>query len=238
MRRLVLLIATAVGLLAAAPAHAASPPTDGNCTTGTSGSYPAVSCLNKTWHCSTKQNHTQVNVKIDSPAAKLDAVHLDSGCTGVIRLTITTNSGDGVKVHAGAHDLVVWGGAVHPGSSAIICTGKTGIVHQDGIQAMGGNHVTFEWFRVWCPSGNNGGLYVHHGAGDTAGQPTAIVCDHCDLFENNAAFHIGPGAVSSGARFSKLHDGKTAASPPNCRRIDKEAVDPVDEENTCLTPKG
>jgi hypothetical protein len=237
MRRLTLALLLLLAFPAAAHATPPTPPADGTCSTGTTTSgYPAVSCLNTTWHCKTKQAHTQVTVNITN-GQHVDGIHLDAGCTGVIRIYIHTNGADGIKVHAGVHDLQVYGGPVRPGTAALVCSGKIGIVHQDGVQAMGGLRVTFKWFKVWCPSGNNGGIYVHHGAGDTPGQPTDIVCEHCDLMEANAAFHIGPGAVRSGARFSLLHTSRTKASPPNCRRIDKGAVDPVDESNTCLTPK-
>lgn len=241
---LILLAAACAAVLGSASSRSSAapltPPANGTCAAGTVAGYPAVSCLNKTWHCSSLQKHTQVHVTIKDSPTKLDAVHLDSGCTGVVRITITTDSGDGVKVHGGAHDLSVWGGTTTSCGdnrcAAIICTAKHGIVHQDGIQAMGGERVTFRWFKVWCPTGNNGALYVHGGAGGQS-TPTDIVCEWCDLYEANAAIHIGPGAVRSGARWSTLHDSKTNASPANCRRIDKLAVDPIDVANTCLTPK-
>jgi hypothetical protein len=119
----------------------------------------------------------------------------------------------------------------------VVCTAKTiADVHQDGTQAMGGAFVTLSWFKVWCPTGNNGGVFFNGGAG-MHGWPYYVICDHCDLFENNAPFNIGPGSWHSGVRFSLLHDGKTPASPANCRRISADAVEPVDQANTCLTPK-
>src|SRR5438128_1814647 len=69
-----------------------------------------------------------------------DAVHLDSGCSGNMTLHVTTGSDDGIKVHEGAHDLTVNG--------SVTCNGRDGTVHQDGIQAMGGQRVTFNIFVV------------------------------------------------------------------------------------------
>jgi hypothetical protein len=186
--------------------------------------------VTSTWHCKGPMNHQEVFVDIDAPGAHEDAIHLDEGCTGSLIVHVTTNSADGMKVHDGAHDLRVKGD--------ITCTAKYGEVHQDGVQAMGGSKVTLGGskpgaFRVDCPTGNNGGLFVNAGRGGN-GTPSDIVCDHCDLREGNAALHVGPDSLRSGARNSVLHRGTGEAAPENCRRIDHAAVDPVDEGNTCV----
>jgi hypothetical protein len=218
---------------------AAAAPEDGTCVAGTIAGYPSVSCVNKTWHCTGRQRHTQVHVTIHEAPQKLDGIHVDAGCTGVFRATIQTDSGDGIKLHAGAHDLQIWGGPIRPAedhsNAAIICTGKFGQVHQDGVQAMGGDRINLMYFKIWCPSGNNGGIFFAGGIGGSI--PRYIQCWWCDLMEANAAFHISARSVGSGVRFSKLHTARTKSSPPNCRRIDNDAVDPVDIDNTCLTPK-
>jgi hypothetical protein len=287
MRRILLILAALGVLLAlgAAPAVASArsvmlappaPPASGTCTTGTIGSYPAVSCFNKTWHCTGHQAYTQVNIKIVDPPARTDGFHIDSGCGGNIRISCTTNNADCGKVHSGSgsqarcpssgeltvggvkvscpagrfvgcgpprpvrvgevvtHELV---GPCLTIRGKILCLAKTiADVHQDGIQAMGGAFVLYSWLKVWCPTGNNGGNFFNSGKGAALG-PYYVICDHCDLFENNAPFNIGPGSWHSGVRFSLLHDGKTPASPANCRRISADAVEPVDQANTCLTPK-
>jgi hypothetical protein len=219
----------------------ATPPANGTCVTGTIAGYPSVSCLNKTWHCTTRQRHTQVHVTIKDAPQKLDGIHVDAGCTGFMRVTVVTDGGDGLKLHTGAHDLEIWGGPVvgcqvDGRCAAVLCTAKYGQVHQDGVQAMGGRDIRLMYFKVWCPSGNNGGIFFNGGKGGN-GVPTNVVCWWCDLMEGNAAFNIGPGSNNSGVRFSRLHTGRNPASPANCRRIDKTAVSPVDIENTCLTPK-
>jgi hypothetical protein len=190
---------------------------------------PPPIVTNSTWHCKSAMDHQEVTVHIDAPNAHMDAIHLDEGCTGSLIVHVTTNSADGIKVHNGAHDLNVKGD--------ITCTDKFGIVHQDGVQAMGGERVTFGGkkagaFKVHCPTGNNGGLWVNEGSGEN-GVPTDIVCDHCDLFEKNAALHVA-NSIRSGARNSVLHHGTSPSSPADCRRINPVAIDPVDENNVCI----
>ena len=93
----------------------------------------------RTWRCNGLVDLDLVKVTIDG--SKEDAVHLNRGCTGVIRrLEITGTGGDGVKVHADAHDLEILGGRIDCGPKA---RGK----HQDAIQAMGGTRVTFRRHR-------------------------------------------------------------------------------------------
>lgn len=182
-----------------------------------------VALVGKQWHCTGPQDNTQVNVDM-AAGTNQDAIHLDAGCTGVIRVGIVTGARDGIKIHAGAHDLEIWG--------TITCTEKAGIVHQDGVQAMGGTRVTLKWLRIRCPTGNNGGLFVNAGKGQRS-VPTDIVCEHCDVFEGNAAIHVGPSSLRSGARDSTLWRGTGRAAPRNCTRIDKGAQEPVNTGNTC-----
>jgi hypothetical protein len=188
-----------------------------------SGTYTSH---NKTFKC---KGHvapgTTVTVVIDN-GSHTDGVHLDDGCTGgPLIVHVKTDGADGVKVHKGAHDLIVKGG--------VRCAGKHGSVHQDGVQAMGGMRVTFEGFNVHCATGNNGGFWVNAGKNKRS-IPTDIVCDHCDLFERNAALHIGPNSLRSGAKNSRLHHGTSPSSPSNCARINKGAQDPIATNNTCV----
>jgi len=185
---------------------------------------------NKTWHCTGPQHNTVVHVTIDSADLKIDAVHLDAGCTGTLTVNVDTNSGDGVKIHDGVEQLQLKG--------AVACSGKSGAVHQDGVQAMGGAHVLIGdtavpgSFVVNCPTGNNGGVFINEGRGGNS-LPTDIVCDHCDLFERNAAVHIGH-SESSGVRNSVLHHGTSDSSPPDCIRTEPDAATPIDSNNTCI----
>src|SRR5690348_6390349 len=88
-----------------------------------------VTLHNQTWHCTSAQTATVVTVVVDNKQ-HIDAAHLDAGCTGSIIVHIVTNGADGIKVHSGAHDLTITGD--------ITCIDKKDILHQDGIQAMGG----------------------------------------------------------------------------------------------------
>src|SRR5262249_22869589 len=184
-----------------------------------------------TWTCDSPQWGTQVEVRI-TDGEHIDAAHLDDGCTGRLNIKIYTNGADGIKVHDGAHDLQVTGN--------ITCDGRAGDLHQDGVQAMGGHNVQLGdgshmgSFWVYCPSGNNGALFTNSGISKNA-TPTDIVCDHCDLYENNVAVHIGPDSDNTGARDSILHLGTSDVSPEDdCMRIDPDAEQPVDQSNQCV----
>lgn len=185
------------------------------------------------WHCRTPQDGTIVivhNPQRRTDGEPMDGAYLDPGCTGRISaLIVKGTQRDGVKVHRGAHDIVVESGLVK-------CAPKAGLVHQDGIQAMGGNNVTFSNFEINCPTGNNGGLWVE--AGDhldtpEADWPSDIICDNCDIREKNAAVHTGPASHRSGAKNSTLRIGTSDSSPRDgCRRL--EADDSVNDNNLCV----
>lgn len=231
-------------------ADASAPaPASGQCTTGTSPhGHPLFRCRNKTYHCdAATPDHAQINVVIDSPDDKIDAVHLDAGCSNKsIRLRIETNSGDGVKLHEGAEHLTVWFGKPHARSErvkphegakvGILCTGKHGAVHQDGIQAMGGDHVDFMAPNINCPTGNNGGLFVNGGKGGK-GSPSFVRGHGGFWYEGNASVHIGPNSEDSGVEDGVFKTDRSNASPAGCIRVDHEAVRPLNERNECTTPK-
>jgi hypothetical protein len=195
----------------------------------TSKDAPVV-LRNQTWHCTSAQNATPVTVVIDNKQ-HIDGAHLDAGCTGSIVVDITTNGADGIKIHNGAHDLTITG--------MITCIDKKDIVHQDGVQAMGGQHVLLGSTLVPgalvinCPTGNNGGLFINAGKGATT-YPTDVVADHAVIYERNAPVNIGGHSISSGVRNSVLHHGDSPASPDDCIRIDPAAQTPVNENNSCV----
>ncbi len=93
-----------------------------------------------------------------------------------------------------------------------------------------------------CPTGNNGGVFVNAGLGtglksdtpDLDAWPTNIVVDHADIFERNAAVHIGSDSFGSGVRNSLLHLGTSASAPSDCTRIDADAVGAFDDDNSCV----
>jgi hypothetical protein len=159
--------------------------------------------------------------------ANRDAIHIDDGCTGTLHIAIYTESRDGMKVHDGAHDLIIKG--------SVQCNGKQGIVHQDGAQVMGGTNITFQGLQVDCPTGNNGGIFWDPGLG-LQSIPKNVVCDGCNLRNGNAAINLGKnGSIGCGARNSTLHLGDGGAGPRDCRRIDTTAnTDVVDVNNSCV----
>jgi hypothetical protein len=173
-----------------------------------------VDLTNEMWHCKTPQDHTRIRVTISSLSTRLDAVHLDAGCTGVIdEITISTDNSDGIKVHD-VHDLVIAGGS-------ITCTARSvDGVHQDGIQAMGGDHVTFQDYTVFCPTSNNGALFTSAGNGttDQADAPSYISCVRCDLYGRNNAVHVGVSNHTS-VTDSILHLGHSDSAPADCVRV-------------------
>ena len=100
----------------------------------------------KTWVCSGAVDLDSVTVtmtpKASGKADQRDAVHLQPGCTGTIgQIDVTTSVADGIKVAGGVHDLVVEGGKVR-------CLAKAPVLHQDGIQVLGGERVTFRDMNV------------------------------------------------------------------------------------------
>jgi hypothetical protein len=160
-------------------------------------------------------------VKITMRSASDHAVYLDIGCTGrIVRIEIDTWTKDGVKVR-GASDLVVNGGY-------IACHGRDLDVHQDGVQAQGGQRVTFRNLTVDCPSSNNAAFFVSKAGSST---PTDIVCDRCTLKAANSTVNIKL-SVRSGVRDSTVCRGRTGGI-----RIQFGAIDPVDTGNEVLSPR-
>ena len=147
----------------------------------------------KTWNCRGPVQLALVRIEL-SDSGK-DAVHLDPGCTGTIRrLEIPGDGGtrgpggDGVKVHAGAHDLVVLGGTID-------CGAKVKHKHQDAIQAMGGTRVVFH--EIVSRGCANSFMFVNTGRGGRQ-VPRGIQCIDCTASTNNYSIFVG-SSVDSGA---------------------------------------
>jgi hypothetical protein len=152
-------------------------------------------------------------------SASKHAIYLDVGCTGrIARIEVDTWHQDGVKVR-GAVGLVIGGGYIR-------CHGRDRSVHQDGVQAQGGQRVTFRRLTVDCPTSNNAAFFVSR-AGSSL--PSDIVCDGCTLKPANSTVNI-KASLRSGIRNSTVCRGRTAAI-----RIQFSAVDPVDTGNVVLS---
>ena len=130
-------------------------------------------------------------------------VNLAEGCTGTISvdLTVTPGGGDGVKVQAGAHDLVV-------GPSRVTCQpGVPASSHQDGVQVQGGSNVTFKGLVVSCPSSPGAAAFYIDGK-DFPGISN-VTCDGCDLTHLVMGALFTAPAPGSGVRNSRIHQGTT-----------------------------
>ncbi len=166
-------------------------------------------CANNVcWTCKQPVNLRSVTVTVDSPTDRVDAVKFASGCTGLIRrLTVRTNSGDGIKASAGAHDLKILAGSV-------TCTGKAPTVHQDGIQVLGGDRILFRGMTVRCPliAPHKGDL--NHSAFFVNGRPppTGIVFEYGLLGSTGTTVAIGT-SDGSGVRNSTICPSTTVKTP-------------------------
>ena len=117
-------------------------------------------------------------------------IHLAAGCTGTLSfdIRVTSGGGDGVKVHAGAHDLTI-------GPSRIVCDRLIDTsFHQDGVQVQGGTNVTFNGLSIVCPYVTGQGAAGFYIDGKDFSGISNVVCDGCNLE------HLHYGAMFTGRR--------------------------------------
>jgi Ca2+-binding RTX toxin-like protein len=180
--------------------------------------------VDKTWVCSGAVDLDLVKVTMNPGASDRDAVHLRTNCSGHIRrIEIDTWAGDGIKVNApppAAHDLVIWGGHIR-------CFDRPEEAHQDGIQALGGERITFRNLEINCRSGANAQIFLNAANG---GMPTDIVCDRCFLGSGAGTTLRISQSIRSGARNSTLCPGRFHAINAN------RSLEAVNVGNTVLPP--
>jgi hypothetical protein len=192
-----------------------------------------VSLVNQEWVCDGPVNLASVTVRM-TPAYTGgrrggDAVHLESGCTGRIgKLTVTTSIADGVKVADGAHDLTIGGGSIR-------CLAKLPVMHQDGIQVMGGDRITFRNLRVDCGRWDqkliNSNLFIRE-AGRSTSPPTDVLCVGC---------YLGPAAAHTVTIRRSIRSGVvdstlcTAKYPRLTLHVGSDAIDPVTRDDSVGT---
>ena len=210
--------AAVIGLAAAAlaPGIAAAPPKQ-------------VVQVDKPWTCTSKVDLDLVRVTITRASIgdrrNEDAVHLRAGCTGRIgRLEVVEWAGDGVKVSSGVNNLDVGGGSIR-------CLGKAPDLHQDGIQVMGGSHITFHNLAIRCGRANarliNSDLFINR-AGKAGTPPTDVVCDSCSF---------GPWAAHTVSVQDSVRSGVTGSTlcvarfPQFTLAVGTDAVDAVNTSN-------
>jgi len=189
----------------------------------------SVVVVNQTWVCKGPVNLDSVTVTIaqflSGDRNNADGVHLQEGCTGRIgRLTVVDSAGDAVKVAQGAHDVTI-------ASGTIVCPAKNPKLHQDGVQAMGGQNVLFQNLSIDCgraaDSLIDSNFFVNK-AGQSTVPPSDIVCDHCTLGGWTAHTTNIESSVRSGIRNSTLCVGRF---PKLTVTIGSGAVSPVNSGN-------
>jgi hypothetical protein len=177
-----------------------------------------VKKTNSTWRCHGPVDLDLLQVTIAN--SKPDAVHLNRGCTGVIRKIDVVGdggdngpSGDGVKVHAGVHDLEILSGHIN-------CGRKAPGAHQDAIQVMGGKRVTFA--RIESRGCANSFMFINWGR-HRREKPEDVVCEYCRAATSNFSVSVR-NSVRSGA----LGGHYSSRVPPSATA---KATEPVLEDN-------
>lgn len=183
-----------------------------------------VVLTDKSFVCNTPVHLASVTVTIRNVSK--DAVLLRSGCTGSIgKLTVVTYRGDGIKV-GNAHDLSI-------GSGSIRCYGHDVGKHQDGVQALGGQNVTFSNMDVGCYSANNSQVWINDGAGGK-NTPTNVVF-HGGKFDGKGSGAYGVAIVGS------IRSGVTGATicpnahPVRALYVGSSAQSPVMSGNSVVS---
>ena len=195
---------------------------------GTGPLRGSITSTDHTWVCNGPVDLDSVTVTMTpaSAATKADAIYLESGCTGRIGwIQVITSIADGVKVAQGAHDLTIGGGLIH-------CLAKLPVLHQDGIQVMGGSNIALTGLIVDCgrPAEDliNSNMFVNL-AGNSTEPPADVVCDAC-AFGAAAAHTVSiQDSLRSGVSDSTICPAKFARQTLS---IGTDAVDPVNTGNT------
>jgi hypothetical protein len=192
-----------------------------------------ITITNKTWVCDGPVNLDSLTVTITeamaSDRSNSDGVHLRPGCTGRIgRLVVTDSAGDAVKVAEGVHDLTVAGGTIR-------CPAKAPKLHQDGVQVMGGQRITFQNMSIDCgrqaDSLIDSNFFVNR-AGQSMTAPSDVVCDGCTLGGWTAHTINIEESLRSGVRNSTLCVGRF---PKLTTTFGAGAVAPVNTGNRITT---
>lgn len=179
--------------------------------------------VDQSWTCTGHVELDLVKVTLNAGANAQDAIYLRKDCNGwILRIEIETATADGVKINApapAAHDLVIWGGYIR-------CFGHDAGAHQDGVQALGGERVTFRNVEINCNSQPNAQFFV---SAAQSGMPTDVVCERCFLGSGAATTLLIGGSVRSGAKSSLLCPGRFRNVA-----VSVDAVDPIGTGNTVL----
>ncbi len=178
-----------------------------------------VALVDETWSCTGPVDLELVKIRITPAANGVDAVTLGHHCSGRIgRIEVDTWSGDGVKVQNSApvaHDLVVESGVVR-------CHDASDGYHQDGIQVMGGERLTFRNMTVNCGGpGVNAALFIARG-GKGGAAPTDVVFENGVLGPNASQTILLADSKRSGVRNTVICMGRHTDS-----RVHSSAGSPI-----------
>lgn len=197
-------------------------------TTTTTTTAPAqtgvgdIVLTDKSFKCDGPVNLNSVTVTITRSANASDAVRLREGCTGFIgTINVTNYKGDGIKL-GNAHDLVIGGGTIR-------CFDHSDGKHQDGVQALGGDNVTFYNLDVGCYSANNSQVWINEGSGGS-NPPTKVVFEG-GKFDGQGSGSYGVvigNSISSGFRNATVCPN---AHPARQFKVFDGAIDPVNDNN-------
>lgn len=166
-------------------------------------------------------------LKVTMRTTQSDAAYLRTNCTGRIRrIEIETWTGDGLKVNVptpAAHDLVVEGGYIR-------CFAHGPAGHQDGVQAMGGERITFRKLEINCNSNPNAQFYVSGMDEEPSSSwPEEVVCESCFLGRGAASTLFIDKSLRSGARNTLVCPGRF-----HDIRVERVAQSPVNQQNKVL----
>jgi hypothetical protein len=167
----------------------------------------------------------ELDIVIDTSTVHLDALKLNPGCTGYINtLHIDTMSADGIKGAEGAHDFTVNGGYIH-------ATAKADVVHQDGMQIMGGLNETFRNLDIRVGRADDdlidAEVFIKMGGSSTV-PPTGIIVANSTLGPDAAHTVNLQTSVRSGVRSSYICPAKY---PRLTFTVGPGAVNPVNRDN-------
>jgi hypothetical protein len=180
--------------------------------------------VDQAWQCTGSTSYNSVNVlEIDKPAtpgtgaANGDSVQL-GGCSNmsITKLNIVSDFNDAIK--GGGDHITLSSGVVR-------CYDRVPINHQDAMQSLSGNVVSFNSFDFRCYTANNSDFYLTHNKTDPPGTDGAntVTCDHC-FFGGGASntVFIASNTKNSGITYSDVCAGGnqgirigTGATPPD-----------------------